>query len=172
MSVAHDIQRLLAAGRTADAERTLRHKLLEAPANAEWRTLLARVLAVTGRKADAVAELGIAVEQAPAGREARLTLARFANELGQFDLASRHARELTQRDARDSEAWSALGMAAFGLRNKREAARALRHAVDINPAYAAARYNLAAVLADQERSEEALEHATAARRLGAKPRGV
>ena len=32
-----------------------------------------------------------------------------------------------------------------------------RRAVDIAPAYAAARYNLAAVLADQERSEEALD---------------
>ena len=88
------------------------------PANAEWRTLLARVLAVTGRKPEAIAELGIAVEHAPDGREARLTLARLANELGQSELAARHARVLTERDARDSEAWSALGMAAFGLRQQ------------------------------------------------------
>jgi protein involved in temperature-dependent protein secretion len=49
-ATANDIQRLLAAGRTADAEEVLRRKLGQAPANAEWRTLLARLLVVTGRQ--------------------------------------------------------------------------------------------------------------------------
>jgi predicted Zn-dependent protease len=171
-ATANDIQRLLEAGRTTDAESAVRRKLAEKPANAEWRALLARVLVASGRKSEAVAELGIAVEQAPGVREVRLMLARLANELGQFGLAALHARVLTERDARDSEAWSALGMAAFGLRKKREATRALRRAVALAPAYAAARYNLAAVLADQERSEEALEEAAAALKAGAKPRSV
>jgi len=171
-ATANDIRRLMEAGRTADAESALRRKLAEVPTNAELRALLARVFAATGRKPEAIAELGIAVEHAPGGREARLTLARLANELGQSDRAARHARILTERDARDSEAWSALGMAAFGLRNKREATRALRRAIDIAPAYGAAHYNLAAVLADQELSEEALDEAAAALRHGAKPRSV
>ena len=171
-ATANDIQRLLAAGRTADAEGALRSKLAQVPSNVEWRTLLARVLVATGRKAEAIAELGLVVEHAPSARDARLTLARLANELGQSELAARHARVLTERDARDSEAWSALGMAAFGRRNKREAARALRRAVEIDPAYGAARYNLSAVLTDQEQSEEALEHAAAALKAGAKPRSV
>ncbi len=172
MNATNDILRLVEAGRTADAEVALRRKLAEAPTSAKWRTLLARVLVATGRKPEAIAELGIAVEHAPGGRDARLTLARLANELGQSELAARHARVLTERDARDSEAWSALGMAAYGLRNKREAASALQRAVEITPRYAAARYNLAAVLADQERSEEALDQAAAALKAGAKPRGV
>ena len=171
-ATANDILRLVETGRTADAEGALRRKLAEAPSNAEWRTLLARVLVATGRKPEAVTELGIAIEHAPKVREARLTLARLANELGQSDLAARHARVLTERDPRDSEAWSALGMAAFGLRRKREATRALRRAVEITPAYGAARYNLAAVLADQEHSEESLDHAAAALKHGAKPRSV
>ena len=171
-STANDIRRLVEAGRTADAEELLRRKLAEVPTNAELRTLLARVLAGAGCKPEAVQELGIAVDHAPDGREARLTLARLANELGQPELAARHARVLTERDARDSEAWSALGMAAFGLRNKREATGALRRAVAIAPTYAAARYNLASVLADQERSEEALDEAAVALRHGAKPRSV
>ena len=171
-ATANDIRRLMETGRTADAENALRQKLASAPTNVEWRTLLARVLAATGRKADAIAELGIAVDHAPGNREARLTLARLANELGQSDLAARHARLLTERDKRDSEAWSALGMATFGMRNKREAARAYRRALEITPVYAAARYNFAAVLADLEQSEEALQEADAALRQGAKPRGV
>jgi predicted Zn-dependent protease len=81
-ATANDIRRLMEAGRTADAENTLRRKLAATPSNAECRTLLARVLAATGRKAEAIAELGIAVEHAPRAREARLTLARLANELG------------------------------------------------------------------------------------------
>lgn len=172
MTTANDIQRLMEAGRTADAEAALRRKLVEMPANAELLALLSRVLVATGRKAEAITELGIAVEQAPGGRAARLTLARLANELGHSDLAARHARVLTERDPRDSEAWSALGMAAFGLQHKREATRALRRAVDIAPSYGAARYNLAAVLAGQEQSEEALDHAAAALKAGAKPRSV
>ncbi len=172
MNATQEIRRLVQTGRATDAEGLLRRKLGDTPANAELRALLAGVLAGTGRKPEALAELRMAVEHAPDGREARLALARLANELGQSELAARHARALTERNARDSEAWSALGMAEFGLRHKREAARALRRAVDIDPAYAAARYNLAAVLADQERSEEALSHAAAARQHGAKPRGV
>src|SRR5690349_21551557 len=171
-ATANDIRRLMEAGRSADAEAVLRRKLAETPGNAEWRALLARILASTGRKPEAVAELGIALEHAPGNRESRLTLARLANELGQSDLAARHARILTERDARDSEAWSALGMAAFGLRNRREATRALRTALAITPNYSAARYNLAAVLADQEQSEEALDEAAKALKLGAKPRSV
>ena len=101
-STANDIRRLVEAGRTADAEELLRRKLAEVPTNAEWRTLLARLLAGAGRKPEAVQELGIAVDHAPGGREARLTLARLANELGQSELAARHARVLTERDARDS----------------------------------------------------------------------
>ena len=170
-ATANDIRRLMEAGRTAEAEAALRRKLGEA-ANAEWRALLARVLAATGRKPEALAELGVALEHAPGSRENRLTLARLANELGQSELAARHARLLTERDARDSEAWSALGMAAFGLRNKREATRALRRALEITPNYGSARYNLAAVLADQEQSEEALDEAAKALKLGAKPRSV
>ena len=171
-ATANDIRRLMEAGRTTEAEAALRRKLGEVPANAEWRALLARVLAATGRKPEALAELGVALEHAPGSRENRLTLARLANELGQSELAARHARLLTERDARDSEAWSALGMAAFGLKNKREATRALRRALEITPNYGSARYNLAAVLADQEQSEEALDEAAKALKLGAKPRSV
>jgi tetratricopeptide (TPR) repeat protein len=131
-----------------------------------------RGLMQAGRKAEALSRLVLAMEQSSPGREARLTLARLANELGQHSLAATHARVLTEIDPRDSEAWSALGTAEFGLRHPRGALDALRRAVDISPSYGPARANLAAVLADQELAEEALVHANEARRHGAKPRGV
>jgi uncharacterized protein (TIGR02466 family) len=165
-------QRLLSAGRHAEAEGLLRGGLASTPADAAMRLLLARLLAGTGRKPQAIAELEAVVAQAPALRDARLMLARLANELRQPQLAARHARVLVESDARHSEGWSALGMAAFNLGRKREAVDALRRAVALNPAYAAARYNLAAVLVEQERSEEALAEAEAALRHGAAPRGA
>jgi Flp pilus assembly protein TadD len=131
-----------------------------------------RRLMQAGRKAEALAQLVVAMEQPSPGREGRLTLARLANELGQHALAATHARLLTEVDPRDSEAWSALGTAEFGLRHPRGALEALRRAVDISPAYGPARANLAAVLADQEHAEEVLAHANEARRLGVKPRGI
>jgi tetratricopeptide (TPR) repeat protein len=131
-----------------------------------------RRLMQAGRKAEALSQLVAAVQCAAPDRDSRLTLARLANELGQHALAAEHARALIGVDLRDSEAWSALGTAEFGLRHPREALDALRRAVEISPAYGPARANLAAVLADQEHAEEALIHASEARRHGVKPRGV
>ena len=131
-----------------------------------------RRLMQAGRKAEALSQLVAAVQCAAPDRDARLTLARLANELGPHALAAEHARALTGVDSRDSEAWSALGTAEFGLRHPRQALDALRRAVEISPAYGSARANLAAVLADQEHAEEALIHADEARRHGVKPRGV
>jgi Flp pilus assembly protein TadD len=131
-----------------------------------------RRLMEAGRKSEALSQLIATVQASSPAREPRLMLARLANELGQHELAASHARVLTQLDPRDSEAWSALGTAEFGLRRPRGALDALRRAVEISPAYGPARANLAAVLADQERAEEALAHAVEARRSGVKPRGV
>jgi Flp pilus assembly protein TadD len=131
-----------------------------------------RGLMQAGRKAEALSQLVAASERVSPDRETRLTLARLANELGQHALAADHARMLTAKDSRDSEAWSALGTAEFGLRHPRGAVDALRRAVDISPSYGPARANLAAVLVDQEHAEEALAHAAEARRHGVRPRGV
>jgi Flp pilus assembly protein TadD len=131
-----------------------------------------RRLMEAGRKSEALAQLIATMEAPSPARASRLMLARLANELGQHELAANHARVLTQIDPRDSEAWSALGTAEYGLRRPRGALESLRRAVEISPAYGPARANLAAVLADQERAEEALAQAEEARRHGVKPRGV
>ena len=162
----------LEAGRPDQACGILRAQLGLTPTDAQLRTMLAQLLASLGRKHEAIAELAVAVEQAPRARVARLLLARLANELAQPALAEHHAKTLIASDARDSEAWSALGSAAFGLGRRNAARDAFREAVSLAPEYAAARYNLASVLCDQERSEEALAEAEAAIRLGVRSRGV
>jgi len=134
--------------------------------------MLAQLLASRGRKEDAIAELKLAVEHAPDARASRLLLARLANERGQAALAGHHAGLLTTRDPRDSEAWSALGFAEFGLGHRHAARDAFQKAVAQSPGYAAARYNLASVLCDFELSEEALAEAEEAVRLGARSRGA
>ena len=172
MSIEQEVSQHLRAGRAGDAERILRGRLELAPQDAGLRAMLAQVLAATGRKDEAIAELSTAVEQAPGGRGTRLLLARLANERGRNALAEQHARILTAANPADSEAWSALGFAASRLGKPRAALEALRRAVSLAPNYAAARYNLAAVLCEQERSEEALVETGEAMRVGARHRGA
>src|SRR5882672_5525742 len=123
-------QQLLRAGRPEDAEQVLRRQLELTPADANLRTLLAQLLARIGRKSDAIVELQRAVEreQVAGVRPAHLLLARLANELGRPALAEQHARLLTDADPGDSEAWSALGFAAFAQGQRRAALAALRQA--------------------------------------------
>ena len=115
-----------------------------------------RALLMSGRPEDAERRL---LALAPRDRAPRLLLARLANEQGHWWLAEKLARELISWDARDSEAWSAQAFAAFSRGRHREARAAYEKALSISPNYDAARRNLAAVLAEQELSEEALAQA-------------
>jgi len=83
-------------------------------------------------------------------------LARLANEHGHWQLAEKLARELISREGNDAEAWSALGFAAFSRGRHGEARAAYEAAIRLAPLYDTARRNLAAVLTEQELSEEAL----------------
>lgn len=116
-----------------------------------------RELLVAGRVGDAEKLLRSAAP--PRARAPRLMLARLANEHGHYELADKLARELLSWDARDSEAWSASGFAAFSRGRHREARAAYEKALAISPHYDVARRNLAALLADRELSEEALTQA-------------
>lgn len=171
-SVETEARQRLQAGRADEAEQILRKQLAIKPRDARLREMLGQVLVSLGRKNDAIAELRIAVEHAPQVRATRLQLARLANEQGQPGLAEQHARALTEANASDSEAWSALGFAMFAVGSRHAARDALRKAISLAPGYAAARYNLASVLCDLECSEEALAEAEEAARLGARKRGT
>jgi len=170
--VEQEAMQKLQAGQPQAAEALLRRQLALTPRNSSLRAMLAQVLSSLGRKDEAIGELTKVVDEAPDARAPRLLLARLANELGNVALAEQHAKFLTAASPGDSEAWSAFGFASFALGRRNAAREALKKAVSLSPAYAAAHFNLASVLCDQDYSEDALAEAEEAARLGARPRGT
>lgn len=159
-------------GRLEEAESLMRRSVECAPGNPEYRSNLGQLLAARGKLADGIAELGQALALAPGFRPARLARARLANQARDHAQAEQHARQLVAADDRDSEAWSALGSALYGLQRADEAATALRRAVAIAPDYATARQSLATVLAAEEHSEEALAQIAECDRLSIRDRSL
>lgn len=153
-------------GHLDDAERLLRASVDLEPRNPEFRANLAQLLAARGHPEVALQQFEQAVGSDGRFRPARLGLARLANRLARHELAETHARVLVRANARDSEAWSALGVALDGLGRTAEARDAFERAVGIAPGYFAARFNLAATLCKEERALEALAQVEAAERLG------
>lgn len=153
-------------GRLDEAERLLRLSVDLEPGNPEFRSNCAQLLAARGQPELARQHFEQAVRIDGRFRPARLGLARLANQLGRHGDAERQARALVEADARDSEAWSALGVALDGLGRTPEARAALERAVALAPGYAVARSNLAAVLCKEERAIEALAQADAVKALG------
>lgn len=156
--------------RPDESEIALRRAVEFSGGNPEFRTNLAQLLRARGRLDAAIAEFRRALESAPGLRTARLGLARTALEAGQPALAEREARTLTAADARDREAWSALGSALYAQSRAEQAASAMRRAVALDPGYAVARENLAIVLGVLDKSEEALAELAECERLGRKGR--
>ena len=158
-------------GRLDEAERLLQASVDLSPGNPEFRANLAQLLAARGHPTEALEQYERAVRCDGGFRPARLGLARLANQFGHHALAETHARALVTASERDSEAWSALGVALDGLGRTADARTALERAVQIAPRYGAARYNLAATLCKEERALEALTQVEAAEQLGvANPR--
>jgi tetratricopeptide (TPR) repeat protein len=77
-------------------------------------------------------------------------------QLGQLATARVAYRTAVAHWPDDTIAWMALGNAAYALQDASEAERAYRRALDLSPDYAPALNNLAQLLADQGRTDEAL----------------
>jgi uncharacterized protein (TIGR02466 family) len=153
-------------GRLDEAERLLRLSVDLEPRNPEFRSNFGQLLAARGQPEAGLLQLEQAARLDARFRPALLGLARLANQLGRHSLAETHAQALVASNARDSEAWSALGAALDGLGRGAEARAALERAVEIAPGYGTARFNLAVTLCNQERAAEALAQIEAAERLG------
>ncbi len=134
--------------------------------NPDYRANQAQLLRARGAFGESLAAFERALDFDPANRAARLGLAQTAIQAGQPALAEQHARILIEADAKDAEAWSALGSALHLSGDSAAAADALTRAVSIAPGYTAARRNLAAVLVAEERAEDALRELDSLARQG------
>ncbi|HET6628257.1 MAG TPA: tetratricopeptide repeat protein [Woeseiaceae bacterium] len=174
---AFDVLHLLALvrrklGDVAEAEALLRRCLVLAPASAAARANLGNLLADAGRLPEARQAYEQALALDSGFRQARLGLARLLNRVAEHGAAESEARWLVDRDANDAEAWSALAAACRGLGEPARAASAYRQALRIRPHYGVARHNLAALLAEGGRSEEALAAVDAAAACGIDGPGI
>jgi Flp pilus assembly protein TadD len=144
-------------GDSAQAERLMQAALDMAPGRADIRANLGNLYVALHRRSDAEAAYRQALEAQPGFRPARLGLARLLLDMGRAEEAQAEAGILTDRDARDAEAWNVLGSAYKELDLEADSEQAFRKALDIRPKYTIARHNLGSLLVRLSRSEEALE---------------
>lgn len=140
----------------AGALELMRRSVQMSPRRPDFHGNLGNLLRSLGKKLEAEAAYRAALACDPGFRAGRLGLARLLNDLARGEEAESEARVLIERDARDAEAWAVLGEALAGRQLPDQAEAAYRRALDLRPGYAIARHNLGALLAREQRAEEAL----------------
>lgn len=168
---AFDVLHLLALvrrkrGEQNEAEALLRRCLVLDRSSAPVHANLGNLLGDSGRLPEAKRAYEEALAADPRFRPARLGLARLLNRIAEYEAAKSQAEWLVDRDAGDAEAWSALAAAWRGLGQPDRAESAYRRALQLKPQYGIAHHNLAAMLDESGRSEEALSSVDAAAALG------
>ena len=121
------------AGDLDQAETLLRSSVEAAPDRAEYHANLGNLLRSRGRIADAELAYRTALQISPQLRTARLGLARLLSDASLHAAAAGEAQQLLAANARDAEAWSALGVALRGQGRHAEAEAAYRKALEIAP---------------------------------------
>ena len=146
--------------RAGDVERAIDHLRVaheERPDDLKIAHNLASALARQGRNQQA---LDVATE-ALAETDSSLQLSRLrgflAQTLGQFETAVRAYERVVAADPFDWESWNNLGNARRGAGDLDGGIAALKQAIEINPAVAPARFNLATALIEAGQFEEAEE---------------
>ncbi|HWR98334.1 MAG TPA: tetratricopeptide repeat protein, partial [Candidatus Methanoperedens sp.] len=109
-------------------------------------TSLGRILAQTGRKRDAVRRFSEALELRPDDHMLRMRVSTLLLELERPDEAVRHLEIMARALPDTAEVHNNLAVALAGTGRLAEAEEHLRRALALDPGYAAARANLAAVL--------------------------
>jgi uncharacterized protein (TIGR02466 family) len=156
-----DVMHLLAlvarqTGKVEEAERLLLDCLVRAPNRVDIRCNLANLYTVVGRLDDAVREFGDALSKDASARPAAMGLARSLMRLGRHAEALDVLDSLTRAYPEDAEARRLAGDALRCLQRFDAAEAAYRESLELSPDSGAAHHNLAALLAERGRSEEAL----------------
>lgn len=153
------------AGRAAEAEELLRQSTALAPARADFHANHANLLRALGRPRDAERAYRTALQADQRFRPARLGLARLLAEHGHHAQSEAECRALIAANARDAEAWSALGAALRSVQPE-SAVAAFRQALAIDPRYALARHHLGTLLTQLGEPETALAELDLAAQAG------
>jgi adenylate cyclase len=145
------------AERLNSVEANLNRLLSRSPNNARARYCLGRAL-VQNKRVEGIAELerALALDPNLASAHAVIGLAKLFD--GRPEETEGHVREALRVSPHDSEAgvWVAyIALAKFYLGAYEEALDLFRQATDLNPNYATGRFNMAAVLVELGRLDEA-----------------
>ena len=146
------------AQRLGSAEANLNRALSQSPNNARARYCLGRALIQNKRGAEGVAELerALALDPNLASAHAQIGLAKAFD--GHPEETESHEREALRVSPHDTEAYnwvSYIGFAKLHLGAYEEALDSYRRANDLNPNYPTGRFNMATVLVELGRLDEA-----------------
>jgi hypothetical protein len=105
------------------------------------------VLVVTGLAIVAVLRVGGAIAQTPAPVPQALTDALAKINAGDFAAALPLAEAVVKDDPRNARAWRVIGLAEIRTKQPERAVDAYKKAIDLDPSFVAAKYNLAVAYA-------------------------
>jgi len=145
------------AGDITGAERLMRASIELAPYQSDFRSNLAGLMRSTGRLREAETLYREALARDPDHHDARMGLSRTLNDLAQHGAAEGEARVLVAQRPADPFAWSALATSLRAQSRMPEAEMAYRQALSADPNHALTRADLATLLLDTDRPEDALE---------------
>jgi predicted Zn-dependent protease len=146
-----------AAGDITGSERLMRASIELAPYQSDFRSNLAGLMRMTGRLREAEALYREALARDPDHHDARMGLSRTLGDLSQPAAAEGEARVLVAQRPADPFAWSALASSLRAQSRMPEAEMAYRQALNTDPDHVIARADLASLLLDTDRPEDALE---------------
>jgi len=147
---------LFQMGRLTEAAEHFRQVSHLEPTNGEASYYLGNVLAAGGKLAEAAGFYRQAIQSRPDLVQAHVNLGNMLAQLGHPDEAARCYQDALSRDTNCFTAWNNLGL-LVAASNPETAIRFVRLAIQINPDYAEAHFNLGHILAGQKRWSEAGE---------------
>ncbi|MFD1611205.1 tetratricopeptide repeat protein [Sphingomonas tabacisoli] len=156
-------------GRWTDARDTFEQALALSPDHPGLWNSYGNLLDDLGESDKAVDALQKATALQPNNNDFRINLGIVATSAGQFDIAEAALGQAIRAAPGVARGWSALGALEQKRGNADTAAQTYRRALEVDAEDIRSRHNLAVVLREEDRPEEALEIAETGLRMGPVP---
>ncbi len=141
--------------RPGESEGYYRAALNEAPDHVLARARFARLLERLGRLDEAESQMHEVLRLSPGDYKTRNNLAGLYHRTGRMDAALAEMRMITKERPRYAAAWQNLGLLCIGKRSWEDAEAAFRRVIELDQRNAIAHFNLARVLRELGRADEA-----------------